>query len=252
MVRPLDSSSVPAGGDDTIIKSIPGFCKDEVDVLQTRFLHLQTLTASTTPSIAAYDEEERKVLWNHRQEQQALQGKHFGQYSSLTSKRKAQVQQKKDMLNRIFGYNNTLNHEYITNNTSYSALDSVMNTSKSYQEDKEEMSQLLAEDKEYHASLEESKANLRLARSVHLYNGDDSFHLSILNKKLNVAGAGVNEFDHYKYLQMISNKLTGVYGKHGTMKHDAGGAHDDLTAFAMSYLRRCIRHEPDGHDHNDL
>lgn len=200
-----------------IIKSIPGYTKNELELILRRHDGIQILEKN----FKLLENEEKQELYKLRQSQQAQQEKFFNQYQTLTNKRKIQVNQKKELFNKIFGYNNLLNQEYITNNTSYSSLENVMNTQKSYHEDKSEISTILEQDKMFNKKLLELKDILRK------------------NDKL---GELKEELDYEKFQKLIYHKLSSMYN------NDKGDDDDDeeLGNFVINYLRKCIK--DDDHD----
>lgn len=209
--------------DDQIISSIPGFNNEELDIIISRFDSQQQLKYET--NYKEQEEDEKEILWNYRQQQQINHNKMFSQYSSLNSKRKVQIAQKKDFFNKMFGNSNTLNKEYITNNTTYSSIDNVLNTSKSFREDKEEITQLLNEDKQFHLLLEETKNNLMK-------------HQRVLVDEFNVVSKR-RDFDNDKYVSLIKAKLTKLYGGSEV------DTNDEFNGFALGYLRRCLKYDDD-------
>lgn len=230
-VKPLSNLNADTAQNEILdmIKTIPGYTKGELEIIGKRYLKLQKLNKLNEYNPKLFEDEEKKLLYKSRQEQQMNQSKIFNQYQSLTGKRKIQVSQKKDLLNKIFGYNNTLNHEYITNNTSYSSLENVMNISKAFQEDKEEINQLLNEDKEFLMSLDDARSQLAYSKNSILNNLDEPSGM----KKNRKSG----ELDYDKFQQLIQNKLTNIYDN-GIFNDN-----DDFDNFAITYLRRCIKHE---------
>lgn len=230
-VKPLSNITDSNAQNDilNVIKTIPGYTKGELEIIGKRYLMLQKLDKLNEYNPKIFENEERKLLYKSRQEQQMNQSKIFNQYQSLTGKRKIQVSQKKDMLNKIFGYNNTLNQEYITNNTSYSSLENVMNISKAFHEDKEEINQLLNEDKEFLLSLDEARTNLDYSKNSILNNLDGPTGMKTNRKS--------GELDYDKFQTLIHNKLTNIYDN--GMIND----NDEFDNFAINHLRRCIKHE---------
>lgn len=237
------------------INSIPGYTKEELSLITKRFTNQQMSIYESQFNLKNFEDEERKLLWKFRQNQQLNQEKIFSQYQSLTGKRKIQVSQKKDLLNKMFGYNNVLNQEYITNNTSYSSLDNIMNTQKSFHEDKEEITQLLDEDKEYHISIEETKLQLQALHSSLLH---ESFR-----KKYN---KNLDDFDYGKFQSLIAHRLNKIYEDADINKNDHRGttiginnttnshnalassttddeSNEELMSFSLAFLRKCNRIE---------
>lgn len=224
---------------DVIIKTLPGYTRGELGIIQARYGEKQKLG----PQMYSFsDEEEKKLLWDFRKRQQATQEKLFSQYLSLSNKRKIQIAQKKDLLYKMFGYNNNLNQEYTTNNTSYSAIDNVSNTQKAFYEDKEEIGLLIDEDRLFHQSLQETKTNLKTLQNNRLG----------LNKT-KLMKLDLGEFDYEKFQSIVSFKLGHLYDEFFDA-YDRSSMIDDeeidevseeLYHFTVSFLRRCIKDTDD-------
>ncbi|ODV69067.1 hypothetical protein HYPBUDRAFT_156064 [Hyphopichia burtonii NRRL Y-1933] len=231
------------------IQSIPGLTKGELQVVKTHFNHLQKMT---NLDINSLEEDELKLLWKYRETHQLNQEKAFASYQSLLGKRKVQISQKKDILHKIFGYNNNINHEYITNNTSYSALENILNTQKAFHEDKEEINSLLYEDKFYSQSLLETKNNLNL-----LKNNSEGINIKRKQNKRTTASTDIdmNDFDYDKFNSITSNRLSQIYQDFFSNQPSAINPDDsadlsdvsqELQSFTVAYLKRCIKDDADG------
>lgn len=201
------------------IKSIPGYTKEELEILLDRVNIYET---SQDFNFKEFEAQEKQILYQHRQELQKRQESYFNQYQSLLAKRKIQITQKKTLLTKIFGYLNLLNQEYITNNTSYSSLDNVMNTSKSYQEDKDEINQILKEDRHFQIILEE----LKDSRPKKMNNVEDS-----------------DDFDYDKFQKLISTKMTELLDNDNITETNKIKDHQDLVNFSVNFLRKCVKYE---------
>lgn len=227
---------------DEIITSIPGYTKGELELVMSRFRQAQQLG----PSLKLLNEdEEKRLLWEHRKRQQANQEKLFAQQSSLSSKRKIQVQQKKEVLAKLFGHSNTLNLEYVTNNTTYSSIDNLSNSLKAFHEDKEEINALIEEDKAFHRSLQETKSFMSAYSDSPL-----SLSFSKLKK------IDIDDFDYNKFQNIIALKLSDIYMSHinshennSTLpeQDESDEVSNELFHFTTNFLRSCVKdvEEPD-------
>lgn len=157
LARLLDPEK-PATGEDSLLRSIPRYTKAELDVILAVFERLRTTRTRLDP--VQLEETEQKALWVYRQQENAAQERAFAAHHTLQGKRKIQVFHKKDFLHKLFGYANTLNQEYNTNNTSYSAYDNVASAQKAFQEDKDEIMTLLAEDKAFEDDIAQLRQQL--------------------------------------------------------------------------------------------
>ncbi|CCE85949.1 Piso0_005591 [Millerozyma farinosa CBS 7064] len=221
---------------EEIITSIPGYTNGELEVVVSRFRQAQ----QSGPSLKLLnDDEEKRLLWEHRKHQQANQEKLFAQQSSLSSKRKIQVQQKKEVLAKLFGHSNTLNSEYVTNNTTYSSIDNLSNSSKAFHEDKEEINALIEEDKTFHRSLQETKSFMRAYNESPL---SSSFSKS---KKIDI-----DDFDYNKFQNIIALKLSDIYMSYiNSHENDSAPPEpeesdemsNELFHFTTDFLRSCVR-----------
>lgn len=120
------------------------------------------------------------------------QERYFMKSHSLAIRRQVQVSQKKDVLAKIFGDNNMLISDYMTNNTDYSSLDHSFDIHKVLNEDDEEITNLLQEDTWFHASLEEFKTLVEKKKQLYVLTDDDSGEH---NFKIAVSDL-VNKFDY--------------------------------------------------------
>lgn len=218
-----------------IIQSLPGYTKGELCIIQTRFNDKQ----KQGPNVTNFgDDEEKQLLWDYRKRQQATQEKLFSQYLSLSNKRKIQLAQKKDLLYKMFGYNNNINQEYVTNNTPYSAIDNAANSLKAFHEDKEEICLLIDEDRLYHQLLHDTKASL---------NSRHNNRLGINKRKLKKIE--ITDFDYDKFQSIVSFKLDHLYdrffvnyncSKPADMDDD-DEVSEELYNFTTAFLRRCMK-----------
>lgn len=224
---------------EQLIRSIPGYTASELDVIQRRFDEQQV----AGPSVKQFtDEEEKKLLWELRKKQRATQEQYYAQYLSANGKRKAQLAQKKDLLHKIFGYLNNVNVDYMTNNSSYSAFDSISSSQKAYREDKVEINQLLEEDQLYNEVLEGTRSHLSSLRNSKLTTE------SVKDKNLEF-----DDFSYDKYQDIISFKLDKIYdctimNLESFLKNDISSMNDfidlstdELYEFSLEYLRKRIK-----------
>lgn len=236
-----DADGEPKGAKETkhrnneIIQSLPGYTKGELGIIQTRFNDRQ----KQGPNVTNFgDDEEKQLLWDYRKRQQATQEKLFSQYLSLGNKRKIQLAQKKDLLYKMFGYNNNVNQEYVTNNTPYSAIDNAANSLKAFHEDKEEIGLLIDEDRLYHQLLHDTKVYLNTVQNN---------RLGINKRKLKKIE--ITDFDYEKFQSIVSFKLDHLYDKffinyNSSKRVDIGDTDEvseELYNFTTAFLRRCIK-----------
>lgn len=192
----------------TVLESIPGYTKEEVKILSREF---DTHGFTSQPLRAGPHGIEPVESYQYRQEQQLTQ------HSSFAGKRKQQVSNKKELISRLFGNNNNLNQDYLTNNTSYSALDNVLNIQKAFHEDKEEVKQLIECEREYYVMMQETRTKFD-------------------NEKYSVE----DQLNHQKVREVVSHKLDMMYNRylneefHG-INHDV--AYDDLNRHILNHLR---------------
>lgn len=239
--------------EEPIITAIPGYTKGELAVL---LKHFETSQNSTNYNSQNVEEQERKLLWKYRQQHQNSQEKAFASFQTLLGKRKIQISQKKDLLHKIFGYNNNMNHEFITNNTSYSALDNVLNTQKAFHEDKEEIGSLLEEDAAFLEALAETKNNLSSLR----YNDVGINVKRKATRRNSNIDIDLNDFDYDKFHEFTESKLTNLYNTYLEQCDDGRRSNEDeegfemsqvnqeLENFTMAYLKKCIKEEAEEND----
>ena len=222
-----------------IIQSLPGYTKGELGIIQTRFNDRQ----KQGPNVTNFgDDEEKQLLWDYRKRQQVTQEKLFSQYLSLANKRKIQLAQKKDLLYKMFGYNNNVNQEYVTNNTPYSAIDNAANSLKAFHEDKEEIGLLIDEDRLYHQLLHDTKVYLNTLQNN---------RMGINKRKLRKVE--ITDFDYEKFQSIVSFKLDHLYDKffinYNSAKpvdmDDTDEVSEELYNFTTAFLRRCIKDTDD-------
>lgn len=278
----LEDSSSLLGSKDAI-KSIPGYTDGELNFILSRYnLHLLRNNANGQLTMADYqrlEEEEEKILWEYRQRHQVSQERIFAQYLSMNDKRKVQVSQKKELLKRIFGNNNNLNQNFITNNTSYSIIENVSNSQLTFHEDEEEISQIL-EVHEYFQKVLEETLNLIKNAKNHILSASGGSHgkhkLNGTGRKIfnsSYTGNDIEQFSNEKFQSIIASQLDGIYGKYikkvekengseGDLENGGNRANDndneneneeddndeerdELQSFSIAYLRKCVREDID-------
>lgn len=241
-----------------IIRAIPGIIPNQADIIFDGFKLLQQRSlVDQQTELNSIIEREEEMLWKDNRAQQLRREKLFKQSQSLTSKRKLQITQKKELFFKIFGANNTLNQDYITNNTSYSSLDNVMNTSKSFHEDNDEIKQILFENKEFEISLNETETNIAHHKNVLLQDlkGDFSlnFNTSTHNSPDQLSSPNnLDDFDYDKFQALITNKISKLYEEPGDMEEfnfkASAAINDEFNNFAICYLRKCIKVDDDNEE----
>lgn len=260
-----------------IIKAIPGIIPSQSHIIFNGFKLLQQRSLLDKHNdLNALIEKEEDLLWKENRQQQLKRERLFKQYQSLTSKRKLQIIQKKEVFFKMFGANNTLNQDYITNNTSYSSLENVMNTSKSFHEDNDEIKQMLQEDKEFEISMNETQNLLNHQKSNILQEVKGHFNINLNDsvsnspRHLSVPSSQNHggDFDYGKFQKLITTEITKLYEEFVIDGNDPGIdvgvdhhqntkesnefnsraskiVNDEFNNFALSYLRRCIKLEED-------
>lgn len=151
---PDDGASNPL-----LITSIPGYTRGELGVILANFGELQRLLQPVDPLV--YEEAERRALWTFREQQSAEQDREFLANHTLSGKRRVQVFHKKKFIQKLFGYSNSVNQEHISNNTSYSSFDNVMNVQKAFHEDKEDILNLIEEERAFEECMAQTAERLR-------------------------------------------------------------------------------------------
>ncbi|KAK6456877.1 anaphase-promoting complex subunit 9-domain-containing protein [Scheffersomyces xylosifermentans] len=261
---------------NNIIQSIPGYTRGELNVIHSSFQDLQHRSVS----LNKYNSDEKRMLHDYKKQVQSNQEKIFSSTHSIATRRQMQINQKKDMLSRLFGYSNTLNQEYITNNSSYSSVDNTANIQKTFHEDKEEITSLVEEDRAFVQALEETRHALK-----DLKNSSVSSNIKRKRRRSSLTPRmDTSDFDYDKFHNVTAKKLDKLYNKHlsehdrendevnyndmaGTNvvnncnmeddNHDDYNEEDDLDElseeiseelqlFTMSYLRKCIKYEAEG------
>lgn len=208
---------------DNIVTAIPGYTKGELQIVLDNYEKMQW---SDHVDIDQVIEDEHKALWVHRQQQSAAQERAFVACHTLSGKRKVQVFHKKEFLHKLFGYSNNVNHEYITNNTSYSAFDNVLNAQKAFHEDKEEICSLLEEEKAFEEALADTKERLQSSATQE-------------------PKACEQEMDHSNLLDLTSSWLSSAYDRQVSLSEDSMQPDEvedpEMVTCTLSYLKQCVR-----------
>ena len=136
----------------SIIKSIPGYTNIELEFLKSRDEESKPRGGKGANYYQETNKEEQQLVGELRQRRQVAQERVFAQHLAPSDKRKIQIAQKKEVLERIFGISNNLNQNFITNNN---AAFTVADSQLMFQDDKEEISQLIEENEAYKNSITE-------------------------------------------------------------------------------------------------
>ncbi|ODV78802.1 uncharacterized protein CANTADRAFT_91088 [Suhomyces tanzawaensis NRRL Y-17324] len=207
---------------------LPGYSREEWSVILSVYNELQARLGGSLASMAL---EEKNQLHELKKKIQANHERLLSQTHAISTRRQVQITQKKELLNKMFGYANNLNREYITNNSLYSALDNSSNIQKTFHEDKEEVSSLLAEDSAYTAALMETAQRLAESSASGIPANDDD-----------------EAFDYDTYHRVVSQKLDEIYDAHLEVERfhpDHAASNGELQQFATAYLRRCLHNDSD-------
>lgn len=209
-------------GGDRFIEGIPGYTKAELAVVLEVYDALQAYDGPILHGMMAnWDKEERSALFEAKKKYTIQSERMFQKSSSFVQRRQIQINQKKELLGRIFGYQNTLNQEYITNNSSYSTLDNSSNIQKTFHEDKEEIESLMEEDEAFHMALAETAEKRREDRTLK---------------------EEMKSFDYASFQKVVATKLDEIYNMGEYGDEELNG---ELQGFSMTYLRKCLREEGD-------
>lgn len=198
----------------TVLEAIPGYTKDEVKTMCREFdTHGFNSQPIMSPTLGIGPIE----TYQYRQDQQLTQ------FASFAGKRKQQVSNKKELISRLFGYNNNLNQEYMTNNTAYSALDNVLNIQKAFHEDKDEVKQLIECEQEYQMVMQEARIKFERGGFAEDENMDRIKVRGIVGQKLDMI-----------YNRYLHERLDGPDGRIG---QDEDILYDDLNRYILDHLR---------------
>lgn len=231
-----------------VIKSIPGYCSRELEIIQNVFSQLQNRSKDQSLDM----ELEKTLLDEYKKLLQLIQQKIFTQSQSFLTKRQIQIFQKKKLLAQIFGLNNNLNLEYITQNTLYSVFDSSYSIHKTFHEDKNELTNLINEDKAFNKSLEKAKKKMNSFK-----NTDFEMNFKKKYKKNSFINVEINDFVYEKFQATIHKKLDEIYDNFLLTFHDdnqkkklltnsksysfSQESNDELQLNIVFYLRKCLK-----------
>lgn len=215
-----------------IVRSIPDYTKGELKIILDYFDKLQ-LCDSTVDSFI-YEEAEKNALGIYREQQRIVHERAFKSNPKPLAKRKLQVFRKKELLHRLFGYSNNINHSHITNNTSYSAFDNVLNASKVLQEDHDETMCLLKLEDEYVSSqnqIAEKIQNEKDHPKRDAFGSNGMFEPMLKNQDL---------------LDFSSSWLSASYEKQMCLrsrndKFEDSDQNSEILSYTMGYLKACVR-----------
>lgn len=229
----FDATSGEEERDLPIVQSVPEYTKGELKIILDYFDKLQACDSKV--DIFIYEEAEKNALAIYREQQRIVHERAFKSNPKPLAKRKLQVFRKKELLHRLFGYSNNINHSYITNNTAYSAFDNVLNATKALQEDHDETMSLLKLEDEYvqtqHQVAEKIEAEKHQPKKDTLIIG------AIFEPMLRTQDL----------LDFSSSWLTASYEMQMSPDHksDEGAANLDrdseILSYTMSYLKACVR-----------
>lgn len=228
----FNSGYADGGRDRPIVRAIPDYTKGELKILLEYFNKLQSCDSKV--DLFAYEKAEKSALNIYHEQQRIIHERAFKSNPKPLAKRKLQVFRKKELLHRLFGYSNNMNHTYITNNTAYSAFDNVLNATKALQEDNDDTNNLL--------QLEEEFVTLQrqLAEKIQADRRNPK------REPFSSNNAYESMLEALDLLEMTNWWLTAAY-------ESQAGAHDgianepdvnaDILSYTMSYLKSCVREE---------
>ncbi|KAG7663551.1 uncharacterized protein J8A68_002936 [[Candida] subhashii] len=200
------------------IISIPGYTKGEINILVSSYKQTQQLPKHQYETHDP-DREERKKLLEYKRKIMTKQERIYMQHQQLSTsnmgnKRKLQISQKKELLSRLFGYGNLLNLEYVTNNSHYSPIDSLSSVQRCMNEDKEEMSALIEENKAFIQIQEEMMQNFKGVTSSSDNNSMTSkYNTRRRNSQSIEDSTNNNEFDLDRVQEMMRRRLDRIYDR---------------------------------------
>lgn len=228
---------IAAAKHNSTIEAIPGYTKGELLVILKQF------ESSQRSNIPTLKDETEKVLWRYQQQHNASQEKAFSTYQTMTGRRKVQLAQKRELLHKIFGYSNNINHQHLTNNTSHSSVDNVLSVQKAFHEDKEELASLMHEDKVFAETLDDIRGNLTALRQSNVGVN--------VKRKAKRNEIDLDDFDLEKFHDITHDKLSYLYDSYlgDDAQEDFSSEMDqELQSFTLAYLKKCIREEIDDTD----
>lgn len=230
----------------SVLEAVPGYTKDEVKTMcrefETHGFSSQPILAPAGTPIGTQMGTQMGTqigigpieAYQYRQDQQLTQ------FASFAGKRKQQVSNKKELIMRLFGYNNNLNQEYMTNNTAYSALDNVLNIQKAFHEDKDEVKQLIECEQEYQMVMQEARMKFERAGFAEDENTDRVKVRGIVGQKLDMI------YNRYLHEHLELQRQNGQIGQNGQTGQSPNGqnGHEDILYDELSrYILDRLRHK---------
>lgn len=218
-VAPLPpiSSAGTTLGPEAIIKAIPGYTKDELQVV---------LSAATEADAQRNVLEHKRRVHRHHEHI-------FAQLATVNHKRQVQIDQKREVYTRIFGDANRLNHEYITNNLFYLAIDNLADIHQLFHEDKLEVTSIVAEEKAFLTALAETA---KLFASQHCPSRVEAPVVDLPTKQRRRSPPPIadDEVDYEKLQGMIARKLDSSYSR--TVNDDVDQDEPDVSDISIEEL----------------
>ncbi|KHC33974.1 hypothetical protein MGQ_04078 [Candida albicans P76067] len=227
------------------IISIPGYTEGELKEL------------SKYPNLSS--QEEKKLLTEYKRKVLSQREQNLSNNNLISFRRQLQIDQKKEILSKLFNNQNKLNLDYITDNDNNS-IDSYTNRNQYnvidnnlisldlhslINNDMEEVNYLLEEDGNFKILQEEVKQNI--------------FHKKIVTDNQQSDENGHGQFDYERFQSLTAKKLDKIYDVH-TTRYVGVNADDDeykepsfysddvsnleleeeLLQFTTGHLRQCI------------
>lgn len=228
----FDGGATEESLDRPIIQSIPDYTKGELKVILDYFDKLQSCDSKV--DMFTYEQAEKNALSIYREQQRIFHERAYSSNPKPLARRKLQVFRKRELLHRLFGYSNNINHCYITNNTAYSAFDNVLNATKALQEDHGEITDLMNLEEEFLAIQKEIELKIleekRKTNSVPL-----------------TSNRSYDSVEALELLDMSNSWLTASYenlvcdsNAHSLVEPDVN---PEMLACTMAYLKSCVREE---------
>lgn len=228
----FDGGSLEESLDRPIVQSIPDYTKGELKVILDYYDKLQSCDSKV--DMFTYEQAEKNALSIYREQQRIFHERAYNSNPKPLARRKLQVFRKRELLHRLFGYSNNINHSYITNNTAYSAFDNVLSATKALQEDNGEIADLINFEAEFLATQKEVELKIqeetRKSHSVpltsnHTYDSVEPLELLDMSNSWLTAS--------YENLICESNP-------HSIVEPDVN---PEMLSCTMAYLKSCVREE---------